>query len=356
MSSLTLRRAAILAAALVTAACGRQGAAPAAAALPAAISVPTTDASARPMPRTLAVTASLVANQQSDVAANALGRVIKTFVERGDYVKEGAPLVQLDARTAQLSRTEADANMRNAQTAVELARSECARNEGLFKKGAVSQEEWDRLRSQCDTSVGAAEAAKARASLAEKTLADSTVRAPFSGMVSERFVSVGEYVQPPTRVVTMVDLDPLRLQMTINEADIGRVHQGQDVTFEVDAYPHEQFTGTVKYLDPSVRSATRDMVIEATVANGDHRLHPGMFATAKVVLPDEATVSVPAKALRKDASATRLFAVVNGLVEERLVQTGPEKDGYVAVLDGLKAGERVVADPGDQVKDGVPVK
>jgi membrane fusion protein, multidrug efflux system len=340
----------------VMVACSQSSAAPPAAPLPPAISVSAVAAERRPMPRSLPVTGSLVANQHSDVAANAAGRVTRTFVERGDFLKEGMPLVQLDIRSAVLGEAEARANLKNARTLVDEAAAECARNEALFKKGAISKEEWERANAQCQTSLGTAEAAKARAEMATKMLSDATVRAPFSGMVGERFVSVGEYVQPFTRVVSMVELDPIRLQVTVSEADIGRVRQDQVVDFEVDSFPGEHFSGTIKYLDPTVRSATRDMVVEATVANPEHRLRPGMFATAHLQLPDEPVVSVPKGAIRQDPAATRLFAVVHGILEERIVQTGPERNGYVAVLDGVKVGERVVVDPSDDVKDGVPVK
>jgi membrane fusion protein (multidrug efflux system) len=347
---------ALAALAALASACNSAGQKAPAAALPPAISVEAVPADPRPMPRALVVDGSLVANQHSEVAANASGRVVRTFVERGDFVKEGEPLAQLDARTAILSETEARANLRNAQTQVDQASTECARNEALYKKGAISKEEWERANSQCQTSLGSAEAAKARAEMATKTLSDATVRAPFSGMVSERYVSVGEYVQPPTHVASMVELDPLRLQLTVGEADVGAIRPGQLVTFEVEAYPQDHFTGTIKYIDPTIRTSTRDMVVEATVANTDHRLRPGMFATAHVALNDAPLVSVPEGAVRQEAAANRLFAVVNGLVEERLVQLGPKRDGFVAILDGVKPGEKVVLNPTEQVKDGVPVK
>src|SRR5262249_20934261 len=151
---------------------------------------------------------------------------------------------------------------------------------------------------------------------------------------SERFVSPGEYVQPPTRIASLVELDPLRLQVTVGEADVRRIHADQPVSFEVEAFPGETFQGTIKYIDPTLREATRDMVVEATVPNAAHRLKPGMFATVRVQLPDAPILAVPKDALRREAATARLFAVVNGAVEERLVQVGPERGGYVAVLDG----------------------
>jgi membrane fusion protein, multidrug efflux system len=346
---------AMLALAAAPLACAKRKAAPSAP-LPPPIAVETTAAEPKLMPQFLAVTGSLVANRRSEVAANAAGRVVRTWAERGDFAKRGASLIQLDTRTARWSEEEARANLQNAQAQLDLATATCTRNESLLQQGALTREEWERGTSQCRMSVGSAQAAKARAELAAKTLADATVRAPFAGMVSERFVNMGEYVQPSTRVATLVELDPLRLQFTVNEADLRRIRAGQQVTFEVEAFPGERFTGTVKYIDPTVRATTRDLVVEATVTNADHRLRPGMFATTRVPLPDERVVRVPRAALRRDAGGSRLFAVVSGRVEERVVQVGIEKDGYVAILDGLKAGELVVVDPGKHVRDGTPVK
>ena len=336
------------------AACQRQADAPMAPP-PPAVHVATAVVDARPMPRRLPLTGSLVANQQADIAANASGRVVKTIVERGDFVRENAVLVQLDTSGLTLSQDEARANLDTAEAQQQLAAIQCQRNEELLRKGAISKDEWDRVNSQCRTSMGSAQAAKARAAIANKSFNDSTVRAPFSGMIGERYVSVGEYVQPPTRIASIVELTPLRLQLTIAEVDLSFVKQGQSVTFDVQAFPSESFTGTVQYIGPAVRSSTRDLVIEAVVPNSDHRLKPGMFATARLVLPDEKVPVVPLSALRRDEATTHLYVVTQGHIEERIVQIGLEREGYVAVLDGLRLGDTIVTQLTADVKDGVPV-
>ncbi len=343
---------------LVSAALACRGAArePPLAPPPPAVHVDAPPAEARPMPRSLPLTGALVANRQAEVAADATGRVARTFVERGAMVRAGDPLVQLDVRSAAIGDEEALGNLEIAQAQRELAERQCARYETLFAKGAISRDEWDRLASQCRSTAGSARAARARADLARKTLADATVRAPFAGMVGERFVNVGEYVQQSSRVASLVELAPLRLQLTVPEAEVGRIAQRQVVSFEVQAFPGESFHGTVTFIGPAVRAATRDLVVEAAVPNADRRLRPGMFATAQLELPAEPVVAVPRSALRGDGASARLFAVLDGRIEERIVQTGAERDGYVAVLDGLKAGERVVTRPSDQVRDGVPVQ
>ncbi len=345
----------LLSAALFAAACENAQAEAPLKAEPPAIHVATAEVLSKAMPSELPLTGQLVANQQSDVAANGMGRVVRTLVDRGSLVKAGAPLAQLDTKSAQLSEAEARAMLQTAEVSQDLARALCKRTEELFARSAISREEWERTMSQCRTSAASVEAARARADLAAKTLSDATVRAPFAGMVADRYVSVGEYVQPPTRVVTLVELDPLRLQLTVPEADVGQIHDGQEVRFTVEAFPGKTFTGLVKYIDPTVRSATRDLIAEAVVSNADHVLKPGMFATARLVLPDELRPVVPKSALVAEGSSTHLFAVVKGHVEERIVQPGPEREGSVAILDGLRSGELVVSAPTENVRDGIPV-
>ena len=310
----------------------------------------------RPTPSSLPLTGSLVANEQSDVAANATGRVMRTYVERGSFVREGDPLVQLDMRTAQLSETEAEANLESAEASRRLADAQCQRSGELFRKGAISRDEWERVESQCKTSASAASAASARADLAKISRTDSIVRAPFSGLVGERFVSVGEYVQPPSKIASVVQITPLRIKLSAPEEVIGQITLGGEVSFQVLAFPKETFTGAITYIAPGVRPATRDVVFEAVVANEDRRLRPGMFATATLRLADKPLPSVPSGAVKTENGASHLFLIIEGRIEDRIVQIGPVRDGHVALLDGAKAGDRFVLEPTDQVKDDVVVQ
>ena len=168
----------------------------------AAVPVQTAVVTEKPMPRTLPLTGSLVANQQANVAANASGVVTRTLVERGALVKEGEPLVQVDIAAASLSQAEAQANLDSVRTRQQFLDKQCRRYEALLKNESISQTEWERLHSECRNLDETAKAAAARMELVKKILRDTTVRAPFSGLVGERFVSVGEYVQPPSRVAS----------------------------------------------------------------------------------------------------------------------------------------------------------
>ena len=181
------------------------------------------------------------------------------------------------------------------------------------------------------------------------------MRAPFAGAVFDRFVSVGEYVQPSTRVVTLVGVSPLRLQLTLAEADLARVFVGQKVSFEVEAYPKERFVGDVRYIDPAVRASTRDIRIDALVDNHDRRLKAGMSATARLEEADAPSLVVPATAIRGTGLEARALVAAGGRLSERSVQVGSERDGLVEVLDGLREGESVVAPLTPEAKDGTVV-
>ena len=319
---------------------------------PVAIQVVTSVVTTRPMPRSFPLTGSLVAAQQADIAANVGGRVIRTFVDRGDLVQKGDVLVKLDTRAAQLSEDVAKANFESAQAQQHLAEMQCRRNEDLLKKGALSREEWERVESQCRISTATAEAAAAQAALARKTLRDATVRAPFSGLIGDRFVSVGEYVQPASKVASIVQTSPLLLQLSAPEEYVGHVTPNGEVTFKVVAYPKDTFTAIINYIAPAVRPTSRDLVFDALVPNEDGRLRSGMFATASLKLPDETLPAVPRSSLRTQDATHRLLMVIEGRIEERIIQIGAERDGYVVVLDGARPGERFVFEPSDQVKDG----
>ena len=322
----------------------------------AAIQVKTAIIAEKPMPRTLPLTGSLVANQEANVAANASGGVIRTFVERGTLVKEGDSLAQVDVTAANLTQTQARANLDSVRAQQRFLTEQCRRYDSLVKDESISRSEWERLHSECQRLDGATKAANAQVGLTEKMLRDTTVRAPFPGLVDERFVSVGEYVQPPSPVASIVQITPLRLQLSVPEGQIGSVAVGGEVSFEVSAFPGEAFTGTIAYIAPAVRQTTRDLVFEATAPNTDGRLRPGMFVTASLQLPDEKLPAVPRKSLRLEGGVYYLMLVVDGRVESRVVQVGTERDGEVALMDGVKVGEVYVLEPSAQGKDGIAVR
>jgi membrane fusion protein, multidrug efflux system len=307
------------------------------------------------VPRLLPLTGTLKASAESAVAANANGRISRTLVERGSVVAKGAPLVILDQRMASLSAAEARANLEGIRSQKQLADSTCERNRRLFQRHVITAEEFEKADSTCRVQSHSLAAAESRQRQATVSLTDATVRAPFAGVVLERLVNVGEYVTANTKIVELVQSDPVRLELVAGEQDAAAVHVGQAVTFEVKAMPGQSFTATVRYVAPALREATRDLVFEAVAPNADGRLRPGMFATAWLEVGTESTVVVPRTALWKSGETIRAFVIKNGHLEERVVHVGRDLEGRTTLKAGVAAGERIVREASGQLKDGSAV-
>lgn len=320
-------------------------------------SVSMVEAVATPTPRYLTLTGTLNGNRSSEVAADWAGKVVETMVERGQQVTKGQPLVRLDPRTAALNAQEAGATAAASEASLQLARSDCERASKLYSSNAISNAEYERLTATCNSQAKQAEAAIARSRLAGQQLGDATVRAPFAGMIAQRYVDDGEYVGRDTKIVSLVELDVLRLELNVPESDARYVQVGQAVRFDVAGFDKQSFTGVIKYVGPSLRAETRDLVVEAVIDNKDRVLRPGNFAIAKVTLGEVPTPVVPRTAVRDDGETYRIFVIKDDgktqQLEERLVQLGPElAGGLVAIAKGVEAGERVVAAVSDDLRDG----
>jgi len=363
-------------------------------AAPLTIAVSPVAATEQPIARFIHVTGTLTAEEQADVAAETSGRVVATPVERGTAVAQGAELVKLSPVETEASLKEAEANaaqiearlavtaaggydvnkvpeVANARANFALATSEFARIETLLAQRVVSQSEYDQRKTQVEASrqqfesaknaaeqqYQALQASRARVTLARKALADTTVRAPFAGLVAERMVSTGDYVTRGMKVAQVVRITPLRIELTVPEQFVASVNVGQPVSFSVDAFPGRMFEGKVRYVSPALRADQRALTIEAVVPNSDAELKPGMFATAKIEQNrKEPAVLVPAAAVRVVSGTGRVFVVSGDHAEERIVTTGQTVDALVEVVTGLKSGERVATENVPQLVDGVKVR
>ncbi len=322
---------------------------------PAPISVESVAASMVDVPATLRVTGSLRGFRETDLAANAAGRVTQTVVERGSHVIAGQILVQLDTRAASLTASEARAQADSVRAQETQAKSECDRYEKLRAKGAITDLEFDRVATQCRTLPLSAEAATARARLAAQNVGDGAIRAPFAGVITERTVDVGEYVRQDTRIATLVALDQIRLEMAVPEAYVAKLKENSVVGFRVAAHPERLFKGTVRFVSGAVRPTSRDLVAEAVVDNADKALLPGMFADVELEVGRRQLPGVPRAALTTKDGQKHAFVVTGGRIEERVLATGPEAGELVSVTRGITAGERVVIKNIDALSNGQPV-
>lgn len=309
-----------------------------------------------PMPRELVLTGTLVADRQSDLAANANGRVLSTHVERGQRVAAGEVIARLDARLAQYSAKAAAAQSKVARAQLELASLECERADRLLASGTISKTEYDRTKSQCATSKSSVSAADSQAALASVQAGDAVVKAPFAGIIGERFVDVGEYVLPSTRVVSLFSVDPIRVSVAVPEAEVANIAVGQTVKFNVSGLGERTFEAEVKYLSPALREATRDLVVEAVAPNADGLLRPGMFATVHIATADVPSLTVPEAAIVRVEGRAMVWTAREGRAVAQFVRLGSSRDGVVSVLSGLADADSVVVDPPADLVDGTKLE
>jgi RND family efflux transporter MFP subunit len=201
------------------------------------------------------------------------------------------------------------------------------------------------------------EGAKARLSLARKSLADTVVRAPFAGLVMDRKVSVGDFVTRGTKVATVVRVAPLRVELTVPEQSAGLVGAGEAMRLQVDAFPGRYFDGQVRFVAPAFRPDQRALTVEAVVPNADGALKPGMFASAEILLPADApSVVVPSAGVVTEAGISHVFVVRDATVEQRMITTGVAMGGRTEVRQGVAAGESVATSRLGELADGARVR
>lgn len=358
--------------------------------VPAALTVSVADVAERPIARFIRVTGTLTAQEQAEVAAETSGRIVATPVERGSRVGGGGELVRIAAIDTEAQVAEAEANaaqieaglgmsggkafskdavpdVMNTKSAYDLAQADYERLRTLLDQKVISRAEFDRAfanvestrqkyemaRNTASQQFQALMAARARVARARKALADTTVKAPFDGLVAERLVSTGDFVTPGTRVAVVVRVDPLRVELTVPEQFVSVVGVGRPVSLQVDAYPGRTFTGQVRYVSPALSASTRALVVEAVVANPAGELKPGFFATARI---EQAAATpallVPARAVQSISGTQRVFVAKGDRAEERIVTTGQTVDDLIEIVSGLAKGEPVILEHPDALVDG----
>lgn len=347
-------RVPVLVAAVLATACSKKPEGEAAEVPDPVVAIPLTVVAEKPAPELLILTGSVVADQSSNVTAATGGKVIRVLVDRGSVVKLGEPLVMLDARSAALSAAGIKAQLGAAKAQEQLATDECKRSQALYDKGAITQSQYEREMTSCTAAQQQVAATKAQLDLVGKSISDGVVRAPFAGTVADRWVSPGEWAAPGMRLVTLVDADPLSVELSVPERWVPRLAVGQQVEVSAIAYPEKRFTATVTQLGAEIGRMTRALTVEAELAPGSS-LKPGMFVEAHVTLGQQPMAVVPKKALVKRGTTWRLFVVVKGHLEERVVQLGPELPGdEVALVRGASKGDKVAIVRAGGEKPGAP--
>jgi len=308
--------------------------------------VSTTTAALQEWQPQLNAVGTLMAVRGIDVTSEIPGLVRSVNFSSGQDVRAGALLVQLnaDAETAAVLAQ---------QAAVELARKVLARDRQQFAVRAVSQ-------ATLDTDEADLHAKEANLAQQKAVVAKKTIRAPFSGRVGITAVNPGQYLNPGDKIVTLQTLDPVHVDFNLPQRQVSQIHEGQAVRLSSDAYPGAAYVGKVTAINPKVDPATRNVQVEATVANPKRQLLPGMFARVDVDAgAKQHYLTLPQTAITYNPYGSTVFVVEPGtppVARQIFVTTGATRGDQVAVTGGLKQGQQVVTSGQLKLKNGTPVK
>ncbi|HEX9079804.1 MAG TPA: efflux RND transporter periplasmic adaptor subunit [Desulfuromonadaceae bacterium] len=291
-------------------------------------------------------TTDLTAVQGVTVAAEMAGKVVGIAFEPGTSVKKGDLLVRQDTSSE-------EAQLPGLAAQVKLARNDLERARRMAAEKIISQADYDKAVATHDQAVAAVNNIRS-------TIDKKTIRAPFGGRLGIRQVNLGQMLREGDPIVTLQTLSPIFVDFTLPQQQLARLRPGQTVRVTCDALPGETIEGRITTINPLVDSDTRNIKVQATVANGSARLRPGMFVNAAVALPGRQKVlTIPVTAVLYAPYSDSVFVIEEGKGGKRLrqqfVRLGEKRGDFVAVASGLKEGETVASTGVFKLRNGQSV-
>jgi membrane fusion protein (multidrug efflux system) len=349
------RMAVLLFCGLMLQACGQEESASIPAVLRPPVMVETSQL--RDVEDRIRATGQLTAKAEATIAAQVKGQVAEIQVSEGEAVEAGAVLLVIDPERRQLEVVNAQAKLAEAQAELAVAKRNYDRTKRLSKGNVASEARLDEDRTRQSLARSVATGAEARLGLARRALEDSTVRAPFSGLIARRHVSVGEYLSIGSALFDLVALDPIEVEFTLAEIDSSKVEIGHPVKISIAPYPDETFAATVSMISPTIDPRTRTLRVKAELPNPEGRIRPGLFAHTDLGVSERNDVIVvPNDAVVQRADGAVIFRLNDsGRVERQLVETGVQLEGWVEISSGLSPGDVVVVRGQSRIDDGVTV-
>lgn len=293
--------------------------------------------------------ATLTAAQGVTITPDIPGTVREIAFESGAVVKQGDLLVKLDVSTEA-------AQLRAVEAQVKLAQLDAERIRTLRTQNMVSQSELDQAEATLNQQLASADAIKA-------TIEKKTLRAPFNGRLGMRQVNLGEYLEAGKPVVSLQSLAPIYSDFTLPQQELSRLKTGMQVKLTTDAFPEQVFEGKLTAINPEVIEATRNVRCRATFENLEGRLLPGMYARVELILPEERpTLVIPATAIISSTYGHSVYVIEsdatnqNTLVaRQQFIKGGEAKGDFVAVVSGLKPGQKIASAGVFKLRNNMPV-
>jgi membrane fusion protein (multidrug efflux system) len=302
-------------------------------------------------PSTLSVIGTMAAVQGVTVSADLAGIVERIAFDSGKPVREGEVLAQLDTRQEQ-------AQLAAVEAARDLARLNFERMKGLVDEGAISRADYDRAAAEQKET-------EARVGEIRATIARKTIRAPFSGILGIRQANLGQYLAGGDPIVPLQSLHPIYVNFGVPQQDAAQVRPGRTVRVTTEDLAGVQFTGRVTAIDSIVDEATRNVQVQATLANPDGKLRPGMFVQTSVMVgASRSVVTLPASAISYAPYGDSVFVVTDLTdpndrpyrgVRQQFVKLGGARGDQIAIVSGVKAGDEIVTSGVFKLRNGAAV-
>lgn len=289
----------------------------------------------------ITVNGSTVPNEEVAITSEVPGKITKIHFQEGKLAQKGDLLIQLDDEELRAERE---------RLAVQRTLNEkiAERLEALYKKEGVSLQEYE-------IAVAEAEKVKAELSLVDAQLEKRVVRAPFSGRLGLRLASEGTYISPGTPIVSLINVNPIKVEFNVPEKYSHLVGQGTSVTFRLDGDDRD-YRATVIAREPKIDSDTRTLRLKAIAPNPDGSILPGAFANVTVDLREYGqALLVPTQAIVPELNAQNVYVFRNGKAEQVEVQTGLRRESLIQITDGLSPGDTVITTGLLQIRPGSPV-
>ena len=310
---------------------------------PPAMPVEAANARADTVVDAILATGQIAALQSIELRPDIEGRLVQILVREGSPVTRGTALFKIDDAElkAQVAQIEAERD---------LARQSLSRTRDLLKQKASSQAELERAEATMRSNEAQLELLKVR-------LGRTLVRAPFSGVMGQRLVSMGDYVTTSTRLAALQTVSPQHATFQVPERYAEQVKPGQEVTFRVAALPGREFTGKVDFVDPIVQLPGRTILVKAQVPNPRRELQSGMFIEARLATAVRpSAVIIPEDAVLPLQGSNFVWVVADGKATRRQVELGVRTPGFVEVKTGVENSETVVVGGQERLAEGAPVQ
>lgn len=295
------------------------------------------------------------------VGAPLAEQVLETFVDEGQAVQQGQPLLRFKDEVVRATANSARADVATQRMQVTIAAAESTRSDALLREGAIAPRDRDNVVLALNAARGRLALAEAQAASAEDRLVASTLRAPAAGVISKRFLQAGDRVDMGKPVFAIVDTRVLQLTASVPIENVGQLRLGLSVSLRAAQLDSTLVTGRISRINPTADQATRQVRVYVDVPNGSGRLMGGLFVSGRVLVREAANaVAVPRTALRYegDSRTPVVYLIAGGKVVRRVVTVGisDEDAGLVQIATGLQAGDVVVVGPIEGLTDGAPVE